>query len=212
MAVVNVGLGALVDLSDLERWHLGVVPGLWEAIEAVESVHGVPEGFPGVRVEVWSQVPGGGVGAYCPVERLIRLSELGVSEFGASTLVHELGHHLSLSEPDFLWQVYSDRWLLDLYGAVRDSEAWALLRVEEDRDYLADPREVFARAYGQWIAERSGSRVLLEQLERTRVLAPAYQWSGGDFLPIGQALDSYFFEKGWCLGDYAVGCGSRNDQ
>lgn len=181
-------------MSDLEHHYWGQVAGLWEAIEAIEAVHGVPEGLPGVRVEVWSLVAGGAVGAYDPVEGLIRLSESGVPEFGASTLVHELGHHLSLCRGGLGLESGVD-------AAVRESGAWALLRFEEDREYLTNPAEVFARAYGQWIAERSGSLVLLAELERTMELAPAYQWAGEDFLGVGQALDSYFFEKGWVLDD-----------
>lgn len=77
-------------------------------------------------------------------------------------------------------------------------------------DYLTSHREMFGRAYAQWIAVRSGDPALLEDLEKARDPAngeqvvegtgflPGYPryWSDEDFEPIAAALDEAFRQLG----------------
>lgn len=70
--------------------------------------------------------------------------------------------------------------------------------------YYLDPREIFARAYAQWIATRSGNIEALRQLARARDAQPNVtlrigqaktyprQWEDTDFAPIAKAFDDYF--------------------
>lgn len=74
-------------------------------------------------------------------------------------------------------------------------------------DYLLSGREIFARAYAQWITLRTGDVEARRQLEQARVLPggrtlvighagkyPA-QWGDDDFEPIAAAFDAYFAEN-----------------
>lgn len=68
-----------------------------------------------------------------------------------------------------------------------------------DWKYLADYREVFARAYGQWLATKLRDPLLLAGLEADRqsVHGKKSQWSDEEFVPIAAAFDSLFAAKGW---------------
>ncbi len=68
-------------------------------------------------------------------------------------------------------------------------------------EYLLHENEVWARAYSQWIAYRSGQPELLTDLEKT--LSDSFhqiyptQWNASDFYAIGQAMDAIFSKLGW---------------
>lgn len=60
--------------------------------------------------------------------------------------------------------------------------------------YLLEPRELFARAYAQYVAVRSGDLRLLTQLHEVRrdlIVGMVYhqQWDQEDFLPVLAAFD-----------------------
>lgn len=67
--------------------------------------------------------------------------------------------------------------------------------------YLLQENEIWARAYSQWIAYRSGQPDLLAEHEyiRTRGFHKIYptQWTESDFYAIGQAVDEIFAKLGW---------------
>jgi hypothetical protein len=67
--------------------------------------------------------------------------------------------------------------------------------------YLLQPRELFARSYAQWIALRSGSTDLREELDLSRSgegpFGDVVQWSIADFNDIATALDKLFGSLGW---------------
>lgn len=70
-------------------------------------------------------------------------------------------------------------------------------------NYLLKVEEIWARSYAQWITQRSGDSLLIEQLEaimdgiRNAPLAYQSQWEPEDFEPIARAMDDLFFELGW---------------
>lgn len=69
--------------------------------------------------------------------------------------------------------------------------------------YLLDPEEVWARAYAQYIAEKSGDRIMLKELRRDQIRNPRTiqtQWTTEDFEPIKKSIDKMFEEKGWIGG------------
>ena len=106
------------------------------------------------------------------------------------------------------------------FDAVDNSQAW--LRLEEMRRnpgafthtvtstgqtvrwavdpkvvrYLQQPEEVFARAYSQWIAERTGDPAMLRGLARFQQSPYPFQWSSEDFTEIAAALEDLFAKAG----------------
>lgn len=65
--------------------------------------------------------------------------------------------------------------------------------------YLLDNKELWARSYAQYIAEKSGDPVLLEQLDKERQdkVYGERHWSKEDFAPISKAIDDMFESLGW---------------
>lgn len=64
--------------------------------------------------------------------------------------------------------------------------------------YLLSPVEIWARAYAQYIAVRSGNRSMLAELKRIQGIGGyKTQWSDEDFAPIADAIDELFSEVGW---------------
>lgn len=71
-------------------------------------------------------------------------------------------------------------------------------------EYLLKNREKFARAYSQWIASRANdpelTRELKEQQQKIRDAGETgypYVWEDEDFVPIAEAFDELFKERGW---------------
>jgi len=77
--------------------------------------------------------------------------------------------------------------------------------------YLLDEKELFARSYAQWIAEESGDKIMLGELDILRGAAQteigtlkagvsfnptATQWSEADFAPIREAFRKIFGDAG----------------
>ena len=69
------------------------------------------------------------------------------------------------------------------------------------RDLLTH-REIFARAYSQWVAWRSGDQALLDAVD-LKLRDPRgefqrlRQWPYAEFLPLIWRLDSLFEGQGW---------------
>jgi hypothetical protein len=91
--------------------------------------------------------------------------------------------------------------------AARNSTAIKTIRGDyrlskSGREYLLSEHEMFARAYAQWIAKKSGDPVMLQQVEddlaltRKGVQANA-QWEWDDFDLVGAAISGIFEKKGW---------------
>jgi len=72
---------------------------------------------------------------------------------------------------------------------------------DDDRHYVLTAEELFARAYAQYVAWKSGSRTIEAELDRT-LRAPIMrerqrQWPHDEFLPIAWAMDRLFERARW---------------
>lgn len=62
------------------------------------------------------------------------------------------------------------------------------------RRYYLSPEEIWARAYSQYIIEKSGDPVAVAEL---RAVTDGTQWDQEDFRPIAEAIDELFINQGW---------------
>lgn len=196
-----------MNLSDIKKNYPERVGHLNRIVELIDKVHGVPEGFQNASIEIWSNL-GSASGAYVPGEGLIKLDAYS-PEFNASTLLHEYGHHLTLSErgqskTDFEGEVQQDIELRNWRDAVEQTPQYKELK-RQDRDegserasYLRDTRELWARSYSQYISTKTGDKTLLDQHKKMYEQTDGiYQWTNSEFEPIGRAMDAWFAKKGW---------------
>jgi hypothetical protein len=156
-------------------------------------------------------VPKSADGWYTPAEKgVLNLRDDLSSKSAMGTAVHELGHmvdHEQLGGGDHMATLKDianpDTPMGKVGDAMLKSHAVQEIigRVNEGRidsyygDYLMNPSEAFARAYTQWVAERSGNAELRESV--TDDFKNAYgQWGGQDFKPIGTAMDELFRSQG----------------
>ena len=120
---------------------------------------------------------------------------------------HEIGHFIAWSGLpgdgyDFKAATAPEA-LTKVMRAIWASKAFASLRrlPKDARREMMPPPEVFARAYAQWIAWRSGDKGMLDQVDRALASSVPrrnlLQWRYADFLPIAEALDTLFEGMGW---------------
>jgi hypothetical protein len=65
-------------------------------------------------------------------------------------------------------------------------------------EYYLRPREIWARAYAQWIAVRSGDRTLLNQVKKLSASHYSWRvWEEKDFEPVAREIDAMFEKRGW---------------
>lgn len=135
------------------------------------------------------------------------------------TLLHEIGHYLEVfGIHDGTWD--ADRFrqsavMKEWIAVVEKSEAfrklttidngYRILKKQKERrhtQYLLKTEEIWARAYAQYVATKSGDAVLLNQLaeSRKRLSYSTYlhrQWEDDDFKPILEAMDRLFARLKW---------------
>ena len=67
--------------------------------------------------------------------------------------------------------------------------------------YLLRPWELWARAYAQYIAWRSGSSTLKGQIDKIltdgRATTRVRQWPYDEFMPIAEAIDRLLMRRRW---------------
>lgn len=120
----------------------------------------------------------------------------------AMTTVHEVGHFLDHQVLGERGKFASHR-APALEGFRRAvAESAAVRSIESlpyyQQGYFLEGHELWARAYAQYIATRSGSPLLKAQLDTIRTSAqPWRQWSDEDFAPIATAIDDVLRAKGW---------------
>ena len=68
---------------------------------------------------------------------------------------------------------------------------------EERKVYLTSRDETWGRAYGQYIAWRSGDREIIAQVNAAVAAENLRQWGHNEFLPVAEAFDRLFFALGW---------------
>jgi hypothetical protein len=152
----------------------------------------------------------------------LRIAIKGKGGTPGMTFAHEFGHFLDLS--DFgtpgAWNTASgpQRGVME---ALKSSKAFATLadvralpngariNVAPGRfylndhqhiDYLMSDKELWARGFAQYIAEKSGDKTMLREL-RKDVGSPGgtiipHQWETDDFAPIREAFDAMFSDLG----------------
>ncbi|MCC6454190.1 MAG: hypothetical protein IT328_04555 [Caldilineaceae bacterium] len=151
-----------------------------------------------------------------------------VSEHPHTTMAHEVGHFVDgqklqvqrtylqyARDPSQMPQVYRD-----FFESVQQSKAFDTLtqlrkgtrkvnwivngkRQEMFADsqyvgYLLRSDEMWARAYAQYIVQKSGDAVLKAELAETLASSPyPTQWDDADFAPIAKAIDALLRYVGW---------------
>lgn len=140
-----------------------------------------------------------------------------------TVLIHEIGHFLDRSAipgtdagGDRDWE--RDPLLSTWYHAVQATES--VRRIKSLRsdpnvtktvngrpvripigakyvEYLLKPTEIWARAYTQYVALRSGDRELTGEIEAEMKGAVQDQWTPQDFEPVARAMDELFHKLGW---------------
>jgi hypothetical protein len=129
------------------------------------------------------------------------------------SLLHEIGHFLEFAAipgANFGHRDWnSDPFLGRMLDAANASACVSHLRtaVQGMTDplqirafgYYLDPKEIWSRAYAQFIAARSQDPVLMGFLDRRRSpnIPDPIQWKDSDFGPMTAAIESVFAELGW---------------
>ncbi len=119
------------------------------------------------------------------------------------TAAHEIGHfldHMGIGTPGEFESKKKDGILKDVIAAAKKSEAFkniGLYAPKSKHSYYRSPEEIWARAYAQYIAKKSGNAAMQSGLDLNRSWINYTQWSDDDFLPIEQAIDEVFSKLGW---------------
>lgn len=140
---------------------------------------------------------------------------IGVSEKSPhklNTMTHELGHfldHQALGEAGRFASQESPllegwRRVVADSGPIRriqeKMETITHSGVRQHLDYLLRGREIWARAYAQYVATRTGDAEMLAELDSMRS-KPGYgeyvTWTAEEFAPIAEEIDDVFRQKGW---------------
>ena len=140
-----------------------------------------------------------------------------------SSIIHEIGHVIDIEAIGIRGQFSSEigaSILREWWQAVSQSRAYRRLEqlrqqlIERGHLFVADRiekyimsrRELFARSYAQYIAQKTNDRTLLRELRqkrsetltiRGRKYTVTLQWSDDDFQPIAEAFDRLFEQLGW---------------
>lgn len=188
-------------------------PAIEEQLRHIDKVHGTPDAMPRVEVRV-AGMGRGTLGSYQATgtlagirENIIRLSRAHLDPIPEAQ-AHEYGHFLDLHNfgrgPDMskvIGKQYASAYEPELAGwrdAVKASPEYEALASSVDPGYLRSWRELFARAYEQYIADRAGVPELAAKHRRHAAL-PGYAgvyWSEESFKPIAEALDAFFELRG----------------
>ncbi len=182
------------------------------AIAAIDLVHddgNLPEipvvgaSGPSYGTFMSDQASGGAMAA-----KRIELKESG--PWPALTAAHEIGHFLDLEAIGTAGQFATqsgDHLMHQVLAAAKDTDAVKALqtrlvntgtaRGKQYLRYLLSDVEIWARAYSQYIAEKSGSLTMLSDLKKALAAEAHRQWTEGDFKPVAEAIDKMFQQLGW---------------
>ncbi len=129
------------------------------------------------------------------------------------TLLHEVGHFLEFAAipgANFGRRNWNFDPLLErVLKAASESAGVSHLRGVSQKmtdplqirafEYILDPKEIWSRAYAQFIAARSQNPELIKFLDwrRSPDIQDPIQWLDSDFRSIATAIESVFTELGW---------------
>lgn len=184
-----------------------------EAMDAITSVHGVgglQKSVPVVANELDYPGMASVEGYHLTLNEQVREIGLTVGKnHQGFTFTHEFGHMLDYSGigKRAQWASESDPVFAGVRSAMENSAAVGKLRArvgkldrktDEFLKYALSNKELWARAYSQWIALRSASFALMLGvdwwLKNSRV---ELQWQWNDFEPIATAIDDMMRRIGW---------------
>ena len=204
----SADVGSKLDVpTDPKQMRSELRHGANEAVRAVRRVHGdgplptIPVEQTNDPTDLGSFNWDGATGA----AKNIEMSDVD-PDGPALTAVHEIGHFLDYSglsgEPanlnDFESKKESTRTMRAVMKAIRKSKRYALLQGDP---YLTNEAELWARAYAQYIAWRSGSSVLKAQLDKILTheeqAERVTQWPYDEFVPIARAIDKLLMSRRW---------------
>jgi len=129
------------------------------------------------------------------------------------TLAHEIGHFLDLEGIGGKKAYATESGVMPgVIKAMKDSDAISTInaalqagelppRARKYARYLLTEKEMWARAYSQWVAKKSGDGIMLKQLDQIRAgnesIGIPSQWSDADFVPIADKIDEQMGKIGW---------------
>lgn len=131
------------------------------------------------------------------------------------TIIHEIGHWIDQNGLSCFsnksttegWGSNDPSLVKDFLRAAQRSELYSRIlndpEIEQyNKDYFLSNHELWARAYTQYIAEKSGDPELLEAIEKkVNVTDPdvitATHWTDADFEPIKREVEKILNNKGW---------------
>ena len=209
--------------NQLTNIHAEIKSVITNAINAIDSVHG--DGvLKDIPIELYT-LNDGANGEFLgdrgtPIHIQVKKS----GNNPEMTFAHEMGHYLdyqALGEPGVFDTVFSNGVTKELISTISKSDTIKGIRTAlkdgyytntgqkillspalvDHLEYLLDPREMFARAYAQFIAVKSGNASMMNQLQ-TRldldsVKSIGYQWTDSEFKQIEAAMEKLFIQQGW---------------
>lgn len=210
-----------VDISYGLIWSKRANEGIDHALDAIAKVHGVPPDLKRVPIKVKGDI-GGSEGRYL-VYNPWGGNEIHVTKYAtapAGAVTHEYGHFLDhhlfgdgRQALGGLGTMKRNPEMKELMVALNKSKAVTSLREKHRKNienadwghtqastYLLMQPEIFARAYEQYIATRSGSPHVKESVRNMRESwgrhGYAAQWDDQDFAPIAREFDRLFAKRG----------------
>jgi hypothetical protein len=188
----------------------GISTEIKTALDAINSVHSDGK-LPKIKLLIDNEMEMSGVFRYSEFTRIpdsIKIKKLRSTDIEIS-FIHETGHFLDLSgigEPGVIASGTS--MMDDVIRAIRNSESYRKLqliktlyssdvRLTNYINYLCEHEEQWARAYSQYIAEKSKNAKLLTQVNNLANLHLPNLWKESDFKPIKDEIDKLFTKLGW---------------
>lgn len=120
------------------------------------------------------------------------------------TVTHEVGHfidHNGLPGTGFESVNQTLPEMREVITRIKDTDTFRALSKLPDRGYLQSNFELWARAYTQYVATKSGNQTMKDHLDRIlqspNMSVNLRQWRHDEFVPIAQAIDGLFGVMGW---------------
>jgi hypothetical protein len=174
------------------------------AVDLIGSLHG-----DGVlpRISVSPETRSDAAGSYDWSKKSMKVSGL----LTESTMIHETAHmldHLAIKSGHTYASEESTGVFQDWFRAVSSSDAYKnLISARNDPgrplplnniDYFLSRRELWARTYEQYVAVKTGDRIVRDQMDDyARMYKGFPYWSEQDFKPIEAAIDNLFTSLQW---------------
>lgn len=209
-AIVSPAAPAVSDALNIVVRNLGLRDQVKMALSAIDAVHddGV---LPAIDLNSMTQASLGKF-QYRISGRVFSADSIlirGTGDWPALTTVHEVGHFLDLEGigAKGKFATMGDADMAKVLAAADQTSAIQGLRaqlasttsaaVRRRLEYLLTPQEIWARAYAQFIASRSGYPALAQQLDVAFKNEKFYQWAPDDYVPIADAIQVMFKTLGW---------------